>query len=478
MFSPFYFDQYSQGYDDQDAGDAFDLGSLFDLLHQHQFYHKENTRPRIVKKLETEDEFQIQIFKPYGNFQNYEVSVIKSTPPIVNVVITSVQDNFQTSIPFNVNYIDIQNINWQWYKAENILVLNIPKRIHFVHLNVQDILNCLLGCHDEEGEAELDEHLDNSIADHEKLITDATEALKHPEQQPYSQKQVQQDFQSKARTTANAAKAAQAAKKREEFIKAKKQLEAQKKAQQDYEDKFGGLAERDEKLQDSLQEHEDLIAQAANALKQVTSANSKQVKNDLQSKQEALTAGAQAAADARKKKEADKVKNELEAQRKAAHVKILAAQKELEEIAKKEAEATKSHDVAKQKELEQEKVKVEEEEHEAEDTENDKREEYEEFVKQQQEFLKQFFGFNLGPVIPNQDGSNAFYTKESNGKSSTNKPQAKKEKPKVAPKPKQFKTASASSTPVVNDRTKMTHSPSLEEVEDEESILYNKKFGH
>ena len=54
----------------------------------------------------------------------------------------------------------------------------------------------------------------------------------------------------------------------------------------------------------------------------------------------------------------------------------------------------------------------------------------------------------------------------------------RKKNQKVAPKPKQFKTASASSTPAVNDRTKMTHSPSLEEVEDEESILYNKKFGH
>ena len=227
MFSPFYFDQYSQGYDDQDAGDAFDLGSLFDLLHQHQFYHKENTRPRIVKKLETEDEFQIQIFKPYGNFQNYEVSVIKSTPPIVNVVITSVQDNFQTSIPFNVNYIDIQNINWQWYKAENILVLNIPKRIHFVHLNVQDILNCLLGCHDEEGEAELDEHLDNSIADHEKLITDATEALKHPEQQPYSQNKFNKISNQKPVLLLMLQKPLKLL-KREEFIKAKKQLEAQK----------------------------------------------------------------------------------------------------------------------------------------------------------------------------------------------------------------------------------------------------------
>ena len=34
--------------------------------------------------------------------------------------------------------------------------------------------------------------------------------------------------------------------------------------------------------------------------------------------------------------------------------------------------------------------------------------EYDQFVKQQQEFLKQFFGFNLGPAIPTKDGANAF----------------------------------------------------------------------
>lgn len=481
MFSPFYYDPYSQGYDEADAGDAIDLESLFELLHQHQFYHKENTRPRIVKKLETEDEFQIQIFKPYGNFQNYEVSVVKANPPIVNVVISSVQDNFQTSIPFNINYIDIQNINWQWYKSENTLVLNIPKRIHFVHLNVQDILNCLLGCQDEEeesGEAELDEKLHNSLADHEKLIADATEALKNPKQQPYSQKQVEQDFQSKARATAAAAQSAQLAKKREEFIKTKKQIEAHNKAQQDYDEKFGNLAERDSNLQDSVQEHEDLIADALNALGKASLANSNQVKQDSKSKEEALSAGAQAAAEAKKKEEAEKVKRELEAQRKAAQDKIFAAQKELEEIAKKEAEAAKSHNVAEEKELEQEKAKVETELKQAEDTEKSEKKEYDEFVKNQQEFLKQFFGFNLGPVIPNKDGSNAFYTKASNEKPAA-KQNVKKEKPVVAPKPKHFKASVAeTAAPVANGKTKIAHSPSLEEVEDEESILYNKKFGH
>ncbi|RCK65422.1 hypothetical protein Cantr_01363 [Candida viswanathii] len=493
MFTPFYYDPYTQGYDDVDGADAIDLESLFDLLHQHQFYHKENTRPRIVKKLETEDEFQIQIFKPYGNFQNYEVSVVRSTPPIVNVVITSIQDNFQTSIPFNVNYIDIQNINWQWYKAENLLVLNIPKRIHFVHSNVQDILNCLLGHQEEEdeedGEAELDAHLDNSLADHDKLIAEATAALKNPQQQPYSDKQVQQDFQSKARATTAAAKAAQAGKKREQFIRAKKELEAQRKAQQDYQDKYGDLAARDANLQDTVQEHEDLIALAVNALKQVSGSSSKQVKQDLQAKEEHLAAGAQAAAEARKKEEADKVTSEIEAQRRAAHAKILAAQKELEEIAKKEAEAEKAHNVARQRELEQAKAKVEAEEHEAEDAELAKKQEYEEFVKKQQEFLQQFFGLNLGPVIPGPNGANAFYTNDkANGNGNSKQPQAaKKEKPKVAPKPKQFKSspkvptvASAAVTAASNGKKagKLRHSPSLEEVEDEESVLYNKKFGH
>ena len=73
MFSPFYNGDYS--YDQ-----PIDFESLFDLLHQHQFYYKENTRPRVIKKLETEDEFQIQIYKPYGNYNNYEVNVVKSNP--------------------------------------------------------------------------------------------------------------------------------------------------------------------------------------------------------------------------------------------------------------------------------------------------------------------------------------------------------------------------------------------------------------
>lgn len=439
MFSPFYNGDYS--YDQ-----PIDFESLFDLLHQHQFYYKENTRPRVIKKLETEDEFQIQIYKPYGNYNNYEVNVIKSNPPIVKVVISSIQDNFKTILPFNVNYIDIDNINWQWYKQQNVLVLNIPKRIHYVHLNVQDILNCLLGCNDVE------------TAQHDKPTTDA---LKTPNQKPQTKKNIQGK--------------ANASQKKEEFAKVKKETAAQKKASED----FG-----DANLKDSIEEHEHLIEQAANALKSATETSSKQ---DLNAKANALSAGAQAAAEAKHKEELERTKQELEAQKKAAHDKIVKAQQELEEIAKKEAEAVKLHEAAKQKELEEQKRKAESEEQKAKEKENLEQKQYDEFVKQQQEFLKQFFGFNLGPAIPTKDGANAFYTAAK---------LAKKQKPKVAPKPKQLQTQPAKqakdeeesipSEPETEPESSKSHNsnenlhkhPSLEEVEDEESVMFRKRFGH
>ncbi|KHC69357.1 hypothetical protein MGS_05016 [Candida albicans P78042] len=439
MFSPFYNGDYS--YDQ-----PIDFESLFDLLHQHQFYYKENTRPRVIKKLETEDEFQIQIYKPYGNYNNYEVNVVKSNPPIVNVVISSVQDNFKTVLPFNVNYIDIDNINWQWYKQQNVLVLNIPKRIHYVHSNVQDILNCLLGCND----------------------ADASSALKAPNQQPYAKPQTKKDVQAKT-----------SPKKKEEFAKVKKEIA---------NNNNNNLASRDANLKDSIEEHENLIKQAANALKQATENSSKQVKQDLNGKANALSAGAQAAAEAKHKEALEKTKQELEAQRKAAHDKIVKAQQELEEIARKEAEAVKLHEAAKQKELEEEKRKVEAEQQKAKEKEDLEQKEYDQFVKQQQEFLKQFFGFNLGPAIPTKDGANAFYTAAK---------QAKKQKPKVAPKPKQLQTQpvkqakdeeeSIPSEPETeepesskshNSNENLHKHPSLEEVEDEESVMFRKRFGH
>ncbi|KAL6451528.1 hypothetical protein SBY92_002871 [Candida maltosa Xu316] len=436
--------------------EGLDVASLFDLLHQHQFFYKENTRPRVIKRLETEDEFQIYIQKSAGNFNNYEIKVIKGVSPMVQVVIYSIEDNFETSIP-----------------QQNVLVLNIPKRIHYIHSSVQDIINCLLG-HEDETEAERDEHLENSLADHEKLITAATQALKeqepgvpsaekdaklentlgdhekliraalealnNPQQQPYSDKQVKQDFESKSKATAAAAKAAQAGKKREEFAKVKKILDAQKKARQDYDDKV----KRDD--------HERLVAHAANVLKQATQPT------DKTAKKEAQVAGTEAAEEAKKKEEIEKTKKIIAAQRQAALDKIAQAQKELEELTQKENEALKLHEVAKQQQLEEEKKKVEFGKAQAEEKAKSEKEEYDQFVKQQQEFLNQFFGFNLGPVIPNT-------TKEA---------VKEKQKPKVAPKPKQLKVQ-PKATPMSNGHS---HKAVLEDVEDEESVMFKKRFGH
>ena len=217
------------------------------------------------------------------------MNVVKSNPPIVNVVISSVQDNFKTVLPFNVNYIDIDNINWQWYKQQNVLVLNIPKRIHYVHLNVQDILNCLLGCND----------------------VDASSALKAPNQQPYAKPQTKKDVQ--AKTTP----------KKEEFAKVKKEIA---------NNNNNNLASRDANLKDSIEEHENLIKQAANALKQATENSSKQVKQDLNGKANALSAGAQAAAEAKHKEALEKLNKNLKLKEKLPMIRLSRLNKSLKRL--------------------------------------------------------------------------------------------------------------------------------------------------
>lgn len=195
-------------YTAQPYANPVDLDSLLSLLHQQQFrsspqpkarslqayphyytatqhpprYHKQqqqqqqqhqqprNSRPRVVQKLETEDEYQIQIYKPYGNFNNYEVKVVKLQPPLIKVIIFSHQDDFKIDFNFNVNYIDIENINWRWYKQDNILSLNIPKKLHYIHSNLNDVINCLLGTLDDPQRQLYLEHDSPEFEDAEKEL--------------------------------------------------------------------------------------------------------------------------------------------------------------------------------------------------------------------------------------------------------------------------------------------------------------------
>lgn len=94
----------------------------------------EQTSPKIIKKVETEDAYQIQIFKNYGTFESYEVKAVKNSlypanSNIINLVIESEADNFRKIFQFNLNDIEVSKIDWEYYSGENVLVLYVPKKI-------------------------------------------------------------------------------------------------------------------------------------------------------------------------------------------------------------------------------------------------------------------------------------------------------------------------------------------------------------
>ncbi|WLF81286.1 hypothetical protein PVL30_005083 [Lodderomyces elongisporus] len=470
-----------------------------------------SARPRVVKKLETEDEFQIQIYKPYGNFNNYEVQVIRQQPPLIKIVISGPRsDNFKVENTFNLNYIDIDNINWRWNKRENILSLNIPKKLHYIHSNVEDVLNCLFGGHvfepeskelqfghndeeeaeqEEEEEAEQeqeDDSEDETLEDHEKIIREAANALKN-------------QF---VITPINGS--ASAEKKEEEKKKKKKNRneEAQAKAKAKAED-------------------EEAKAKAK------AKAEEEEAKAKAKAKAEEEKAKAKAEAIAQRKRE-------ILAQQKEAEAKVKQAQLELERLVQQQHELEKQHKSKEAHEVESkehvleslirdEEDKIYENEQEqisqflsqsnqSKTQSKTQKENQKQQQQQRQDFLNQFFGFNLGPAlneysahapIQNQTAKST-QQKHLNQKQNSQRPTrpvkpAKSEKLKshiinnneVLNSSKLTGTnlneASEPKTPILNGKEGNSsksntipkrYSPSMEDVEDEESIMWRKKFDH
>lgn len=116
-------------------------------LHRMQLQqHREQLaapRPKITKKVETEEGFQIQIHKASGNFNSYEVKVLKAygNPRLVNIVIESSADEFSKVFQFSLEDIEVSEIDWEYYERENVLVLNIPKKVKFC---TDDLANSVL----------------------------------------------------------------------------------------------------------------------------------------------------------------------------------------------------------------------------------------------------------------------------------------------------------------------------------------------
>ena len=469
-----------------------------------------SARPRVVKKLETEDEFQIQIYKPYGNFNNYEVQVIRQQPPLIKIVISGPRlDNFKVENTFNLNYIDIDNINWRWNKRENILSLNIPKKLHYIHLNVEDVLNCLFGGHvfepeskelqfghndeeeaeQEEEEAEQeDDSEDETLEDHEKIIREAANALKN-------------QF---VITPINGSASAEKKENKKKKMNRNEEEEAKAKAKAEEE-------EAKAKAKAKAEEEEAKAKAKAKAEEEEAKAKAKAEEEEAKAKAEAIA----------------QRKREILAQQKEAEAKVKQAQLELERLVQQQHELEKQHKSKEAHEVESKEHVLESLIRDEEDKiyENEQ-EQISQFLsqqnqsktqsktqqQQQQDFLNQFFGFNLGPALneylahaPIQNQPAKLPPHEHlNQKKNSQRPTrpvkpAKLEKLKlhiinnneVLNSSKLTGTnlneALEPKTPILNGKEGNSskpntipkrYSPSMEDVEDEESIMWRKKFDH
>lgn len=112
------------------------LDALTNLQQLQLLHHREQLavqRPRILKKIETEEAFQILIHKNSGNFESYEVRVVRAyrNPNLVNLIIESKADEFSKVFQFSLDDIEVSEIDWVYYERENVLMLNIPKKMKF-----------------------------------------------------------------------------------------------------------------------------------------------------------------------------------------------------------------------------------------------------------------------------------------------------------------------------------------------------------
>ncbi|KAK6465978.1 hypothetical protein DFJ63DRAFT_333367 [Scheffersomyces coipomensis] len=394
-----------------------DLNSFFNFLQEAQRQEQEKqqqlraqqAKPRVVKKIENEDGYQIQIFKPYGNFNNYEVKVVKIpsyNQSIINVILQSKQDQFKKVFQFKLDDILYDQINWELYKSENILILNIPKRVKVCH-------------------------------------TDSFENLFNAFGFPIAQLQQQQQQQ-------QAGPEVDYDQLRRSQFESRARQEAELKARHEAELK----ARREAELK--------LRQEAA----------------DLKARQEAeYKARKEALAIAEKlRKEAElKAKREREAQLAAAEK----ARKEAELNAKKEREAQiKAKKEALIKAKKEQKLK-----------EQKQKEAYEQYLQQQQAFFNQFFDNNLyheqspfqfiRPISRQQQ-------EEQSQQSSSEKRQPTVETPPSSDV--ESENSTPDSSPVIapvslspsssTEKRNARRSPVLGELNDEEYVLFNKKFHH
>lgn len=126
-----------------DAFNPFNFGGhnllINDVMHQldKQFYYNQSqkmlmqmSKPSSIRQVETVDGYQIQIAKKYGGFNGYEIRVIRDLSGEYLLKIEGNNDQFEKLYHLNPEEVEIREIDWKWFRNENILVLNIPKSEH------------------------------------------------------------------------------------------------------------------------------------------------------------------------------------------------------------------------------------------------------------------------------------------------------------------------------------------------------------
>ncbi|WEJ96551.1 hypothetical protein PSN45_004090 [Yamadazyma tenuis] len=86
------------------------------------------SKPKLIKKIETDDEVKFQIFKVDGDFNSFEFKLIRTNKFEGLLEVFSLPDNFKVSIKLNLAKVDINNINFALDRYNsNVLNLIIPK---------------------------------------------------------------------------------------------------------------------------------------------------------------------------------------------------------------------------------------------------------------------------------------------------------------------------------------------------------------
>lgn len=281
----------------------YDFNTLFHTLDSVNQYQQqqllqqqyEALRPKIVKKVETEDKYQIQIFKKQGNFNLYEVKVLRNaaySSSLINLVIESRRDDFRRVFQFNLNDIEVGDIDWEYFQDDNVLVLNVPKKVKYCADDyVNTLLASMLGaqacapCHERK-------HKHRS---HRKLKSERAEAAARAEAEKAEKARIEAQKAEAARIEAARIEAARIEAARIEAAKAEaaREAEAQRKTRAEEARRLEKARKEEEKAQKVAQEKARRLAEVRarkeQAKKEKTrSAEEEARKEQLQKQQEFL----------------------------------------------------------------------------------------------------------------------------------------------------------------------------------------------